>query len=146
MTVETENALSLTKTIAASPEDVFRAWTDPQLMGRWCCPDPTANVDVKADLKVGGKYEIAMDMEAGNYTAQGEYREFDPPNRVVYTWDWKDGDHRMGVETVVTVEFVPTDGGTEVRLTHEGFPAAEAKEGHLTGWTACLERLPAAVD
>ena len=141
MTVETAGALRLTKTIAARPEAVFEAWTDAERMSRWCCPDPTARVDVQVELRVGGGYRIRMDVEGGPYTARGTYREIDPPRRLVYTWDWVEEAHRMGVETVVTVEFVEVDGGTRVELTHEGFPTAEARSGHEEGWTACLERL-----
>ncbi len=141
MNVETAQALTLTKTIAASREAVFAAWTRPEHMRNWCCPDPTAEVDVKIDFRVGGAYSITMGIEGGPLTAMGVYKEIDPPSRIVYTWDWQEGDHRMGVETVVTVELSEVDGGTEVRLVHEGFPAAEAKTGHEEGWTACLERL-----
>ena len=141
MTVERANALSLRRTVAASPEEAFTAWTHPDHLRRWSCPDPTAEVDVAVDLRVGGAYTIRMGIEGGPYTAQGIYREIDAPHRLVYTWDWKEGDHRMNVETVVTVEFVSVEGGTEVRLTHEGFPSEEAKAAHLQGWTPCVERL-----
>jgi uncharacterized protein YndB with AHSA1/START domain len=145
MSVDTASGLSLTRIVAASPEAVFEAWTRPDVMKEWACPDPTADVEVDIDLRVGGAYSIRMGFEGGAHTAVGVYREIDPPRRLVYTWDWKDGDHRMGVDTVVTVEFVAVDGGTEVRLTHEGFPALEAKTGHEEGWTACLDRLAARV-
>jgi uncharacterized protein YndB with AHSA1/START domain len=141
MTAETAQALSLTKTIAASQEAVFEAWTRPEHMRVWCCPDPTAEVQVEVDLRVGGTYSIRMGVEGGPYTALGTYREIDAPNRIVYTWDWKEDAHRMGVETIVTVEFTPVEGGTEVRLTHEGFPTAEVKTAHEEGWTPCLARL-----
>ena len=141
MNVQTANALTLTKRVAASREAVFEAWTRPEHMQHWCCPDPTADVDVEIDLRVGGAYSITMHMEGGAHTAVGVYKEIDRPNRIAYTWDWKDGEHRMNVDTLVTVEFTEIDGGTEVRLTHEGFPAAEPKTGHEEGWTACLERL-----
>lgn len=141
MTVQAAQALRLTKTISASPEDVFQAWTRPEHMRNWCCPDPTADVDVHVDLRVGGAYSIRMGFDEGAHTAVGVYKEIDPPNRLVYTWDWKDGDHHMGVETIVTVAFTEVDGGTQVTLTHEGFPAVEPKVGHEEGWTVCLERL-----
>ncbi len=44
-------------------------------------------------------------------------------------------------ETLVTVEFNDLDGSTEVVLTHELFPNAEAKSSHEEGWTSCLNRL-----
>ena len=62
------------------------------------------------------------------------------PVRLVYTWQWKQP-HPMMVETVVTVEFLPVEGGTEIRLTHEGFPASSDRDGHETGWKICTEKL-----
>ena len=47
----------------------------------------------------------------------------------------------MRAETLVTVAFVPAGQGTEIRLSHEGFPTPEDKEGHEEGWKICLERL-----
>ena len=140
MTVDTAQVLRLTKTIAASPEEVFAAWTQREHMTQWCCPDPTAEVDVAVDLRVGGSFTIVMKAEGGPFTAQGVYKEIEAPRRVVYTWDWVEEDHRMGVETLVTVDFVPVDGGTEVRLVHDGFPNSEAKDAHGEGWPACLDR------
>jgi uncharacterized protein YndB with AHSA1/START domain len=97
---------------------------------------------VELDLQVGGSYRIRMEIEGGPYTAYGTYKEIDPPRRLVYTWDWTEESHQVG-ETTVTVEFVEVDGGTEVRLTHDGFPAPEAKEAHEQGWGGCLDRFEA---
>ena len=47
----------------------------------------------------------------------------------------------MRAETLVTVEFARAEDGTEVRLSHEGFPTPEDREGHEEGWNICLERL-----
>ena len=136
----TTGRLHLVRTVAASAARVFEAWTRPERVERWTCPDPTAGVDVEIDLRVGGRYSIRMDVEGGPFTAHGTYREVDPPRRVVYTWGWREEPQAMNAETVVTVEFVPVDGGTEVRLTHEGFPTRDDRDGHKEGWTICLER------
>jgi uncharacterized protein YndB with AHSA1/START domain len=49
------------RTFAASPEEVFDAWTSPEVMRRWfhCAPDwdtPEAEVG----LRVGGKIPVVM--------------------------------------------------------------------------------------
>lgn len=64
--------------------------------------------------------------------------------RLVYTWGWEQP-HPMKAETVVTVEFEPVEDGTEIRLTHTGFPIGDDREGHEQGWTMCLDRLTAQV-
>lgn len=133
-------ALQLVRTVAASPERAFEVWTSPDQVERWTCPDPGASVDVEIDLRVGGHYSIRMHVEGGPFTACGTYREVDPPRRVVYTWGWKEEAHAMKAETVVTVEFVPVEGGTEIRLTHEGFPTPDDRDGHEEGWKICVGR------
>ena len=132
--------LHLVRTVAASPGQAFEAWANPRRVALWTCPDPGAGVDVQIDLRVGGHYSICMHVEGGPVTAYGTYREVDPPRRLVYTWGWKEEPHAMKAETVVTVEFVPVEGGTEIRLTHEGFPAPDDRDGHEEGWTICVGR------
>ncbi len=141
MTVDTARDLTVTRTIAAPPDAVFDAWTRPELMARWSCPDPAAELDIDVDLRVGGAYRIAMRMAEGTWTAGGTYREIVRPRRLVYTWDWEEDGHRMGADTVVTVEFEAVGDATQVTLKHTGFPAADAAQGHDQGWTACLDHL-----
>lgn len=138
-------ALRLVRMVAASPERVFEVWTNPEHVKRWTCPDPSAGVDVEIDLRAGGRYTIRMNVEGGPYTACGTYREVDPPRRLVYTWGWKEEAHAMKAETVVTVDFVPVEGGTEIRLTHQGFPTPDDRDGHEEGWKICVGRFVALV-
>lgn len=141
MTTATETSLRLTRLIAADPQTVFDAWTRPEHMRRWSCPEGARVEEVNVDLRVGGAYSIRMKGAEGDvHNAFGTYREIDPPHRLVYTWDWREADHAVG-ETVVTVEFHPRDDGTEVVIVQEGFPTPEAMAGHQQGWQSCLNRL-----
>ena len=140
MTARTQ-ALRLVRTVTGSPERVFEAWTAAEQVKRWTCPDPVADVDVDVDLRVGGQYSIRMHVEGGPFTAYGTYREVDPPRRLVYTWGWKEEGHAMEVETLVTVEFLPIEGGTEIRLIHSGFPTPDDRDGHREGWKICVGRI-----
>ena len=134
-------ALHLSRIIATGPGRIFAAWTTADRLKRWTCPDPGARVEVDIDPRAGGPYSIRMDTEGGRYTARGTYRVVDPPHRLVYTWGWAGDTHRMREETLVTVELVPAGEGTEVRLTHEGFPTPADRDGHEEGWRICLDRL-----
>lgn len=144
MTVDTTGSLRITRVIHADRQSVWDAWTQPEMMKRWMCPAPNGVQSVESDLKVGGAYAVHMVVEGNHHNAFGVYKEIDEPRRISYTWDWREEAMRMG-ETLVTVEFNEVDGGTEVVLTHEGFPAAEAKTGHEEGWNACLNNLEAAL-
>jgi uncharacterized protein YndB with AHSA1/START domain len=140
----TEAHLRVSQTIRATPERLFRSWTDPQLLARWWRMDGPGwrFAGASIDLRVGGEYRIAMTDPAGKtHTAVGVYREVEPPTRLAFTWDWEDPGHRVG-DTLVSVEIRRvSDTTSEVVLTHEGFADAARIPGHESGWTQLLRLL-----
>ena len=143
MSTQTGTALSLTRVFPASPQAVFEAWTTPDQMKAWCAPEGVEAAEVNVDLRVGGRHRIRMHApDGGRFTATGAYREIEPAKRLVYTWRWEEKDHDVG-ETLVTVLFNDLEGSTEVVLTHEQFPNADATGAHEQGWSSCLTRLGA---
>lgn len=141
MSTKTATSLRISRVINADPATVFRAWTEPDQLKQWSCPEGLTLGDVQVDLTVGGRYRLRMESPDGAvHTAVGSYREIEAPRRLVYTWQWEEADHDVG-ETLVTVEFNAMGGTTEVVLTHELFPNAQAKDSHVEGWTSCLDRL-----
>ena len=135
-----ETTLHLKRTFAASREKVFRAWTDPEALKRWWGPEGFSTPAAEIDLRVGGKYRIAMRSPHGDtYHLVGTYREVRPPEKLVYTWAWE-AEPEQG-ETLVTVEFLDRDDSTEVVLTHELFPSEKVRDEHGKGWTGSLDHL-----
>jgi uncharacterized protein YndB with AHSA1/START domain len=49
-------------------------------------------------------------------------------------------------QTLVTIEFLDRGDSTELVLTHERFPNAQAAGEHAKGWSGCLECLAAHVE
>lgn len=144
MSTETGVSLRLTRVVGVDPETAFRAWTEADQMKRWACPEGMRVETAVSEPEVGGAFRLVMvSPEGDRYTAVGEYREVDPPRRVVYTWDWKDEPGRMNVDTLVTVEFRDLEGGTEVVLTHERFPTDGDRDGHREGWESTLRQFEA---
>lgn len=134
--------LQLRQFIKAKRQNVFDAWTKPELMKQWYAPRSMIVPNVSSDLKVGGSYKVEMkgDMNGQhvNPTVSGTYKKIIPNELICFTWGWQ-GD--PSPETLVTVEFKDVNGGTEVTLTHERFPNTEARDKHQYGWTGCLENL-----
>ncbi len=122
--------------LAAPPERVFAAWTDPALLRRWYCPNPELALEVEADARVGGRYRV--DMGEGRFVAEGEYTELVPGRVVAFTWRWTTSD----VVSAVRVELSPTpEGGTRLLLVHTGLEDADDAQGHREGWELSLARL-----
>lgn len=138
----TETALRITRTFRASREKVFRAWTEPEALKRWFAPDDAFDTRVlHFDPRPGGRYRIDMRKDDVSHIVAGEYREVNPPARLVFTWKWENHPERGTEDTIVTLEFLDHGGSTELVLTHERFPDAAIRDDHNKGWTGCLDRL-----
>ena len=74
--------------IAAPPERVFQAITDPQQMPLWWGQQGLYRVtEWKADLRPGGTgTATAWAPMASTFSVEGEYLEIDPPRLLVHTW------------------------------------------------------------
>jgi uncharacterized protein YndB with AHSA1/START domain len=64
--------------------EVFRWWTEPDLLCEWMTP--IGNVEADIDLRVGGALRIVMKGDGRVIEHTGEYLEIDPPRRLVFTW------------------------------------------------------------
>lgn len=132
--------------IAAPPDRVFQAITDPrQMLQWWGQKGMYRTTKFDADLRVHGKWMSAGVGEAsGDYQVGGEYLEVDPPRLLVYTWKatWT-GD----LETTVRWELEAHNGGTLVKIRHTGFAGkAEAATSHGQGWQRVLAWIQAFVE
>jgi uncharacterized protein YndB with AHSA1/START domain len=133
-------SLQVKRLIKAPIARVFAAWTTPDQVRLWLGCNLMASA--KMDFRVGGEYCFNMVKPQGETTVRGVYREVTPPKRLVFTWNPDGGCAGSGAgETLVTVDFTEAQGGTEVRITHERFPSADARDRHNEGWTASLEHL-----
>jgi uncharacterized protein YndB with AHSA1/START domain/DNA-binding transcriptional ArsR family regulator len=137
-----ETNLVVRKVFEADRDTLFRAFSDPEIMGQWFFPiDEGWSADVTNEFRVGGQYRIDMHEPDGNTCSHwGEYREIDPPSKMVFTWN-----SDLVKNTQVIVEFLATPGGTEVTLTHEFLPDDEQREKHRGGWNGCLRNLEKAL-
>jgi uncharacterized protein YndB with AHSA1/START domain len=90
--------LTVTRTYAAAPDEVWDALTTAERIERWMMP-------VTGDLEVGGRFQLE-----GN--AGGEVLDCVPPERLALTWEYD------GQLSWVDVSLRPTDSGTLLQLDH----------------------------
>ena len=147
MSTETSSAdstsLRLERTYDATADEVFDAWTNPDVLRRWWVVDPAWRTSVAdVDLRPGGRYRLSMEDPASGttHTVGGEYLEVERPERLVYTWQWEDAGDAAHVSTVA-VRFIGDGERTTVVLEHTGLESPESRDRHEHGWKACLESL-----
>lgn len=132
--------LTLSRLVTAPRTEVFRAWTEPELLARWWWP-ARFRTTYEVDLRPGGRWRfrtVALP-DLGVLAVGGAFLEIHAPTRLVYTWVWEEGAEED--ETRVTVEFRERGTQTEVLVRHERFADGSVRDGHAQGWADCLERL-----
>lgn len=131
-----EAVVIVKRVIKADTNLVFEAFTKPEIMSKWFYGMENGTSEVSNTLEVGGGFRINMRSPDGKeYMHTGEYREIQPNERLVFTWN-----SDYAVDTVVTVSFHPVTDGTEVTIEHEFLDVSE-REPHRRGWTLCLTNL-----
>jgi uncharacterized protein YndB with AHSA1/START domain len=131
--------------IAASPERIFRALTTDEVEKWWIAPGVYRIVNWKADLRVGGRWSLGVQLPDGTVLpARGTFLEIDAPHRLVQTRTY-DFDHpTLGRrDTTVTCRLQPGASGTRVSVRHDGFAGTLAAEEHAVGWERFLSLLAA---
>lgn len=120
-----------TVVLPVSPDEAFALITEPERLRRW------KTVSARVDLRAGGDYRFTV---VPGHVAAGTYREVVPGERVVFGWGWEGSDDLAPDSSTVTVTLEPVEGGTQVRLVHEGLNA-EQEVSHLEGWNHFFDRL-----
>ena len=148
--LKTPPSIMVKKVINAKREQVFDAWTKPEIIQQWFFP---GNWSAKCtnDLRVGGKYQLDMysdgtspicsasgqtEGEIPCHKHFGEYLEIKPVEKLVFTWN-----SPSVTNTRVTVDFTDLGEKTEIRITHELLETEEAREQHNEGWNVCIQNL-----
>jgi uncharacterized protein YndB with AHSA1/START domain len=117
----------------ADPETAWRTLTDPARVVLWL-------TDASAPRRVGEPYRL--DFGEGS-VVRGEILVLDPGRAFAHRWAWEDAP--PGEATTVTWTVEPRDGGSVVRLRHDGWDDAGldagARDDHEGYWTGYLEDL-----
>jgi len=151
----TEQAVvRLQRTIPAPPDQVYRAWLDPELLRRWLAPAGLSVSRAEVDERVGGRHRIwqtGADGDAGGFDS--ELLELVPDQRIVLRWGFV-GPERVANPThdsrlTITLREAP-GGATALTLVHERLDAIDAAmpgmaDATATGWGMALDKLEAAM-
>jgi uncharacterized protein YndB with AHSA1/START domain len=131
VTLPSDTTILIEREFDAPRERVFRAWTTPELVGRWWHAGRGEMTVCEIDLRVGGRWRYAIVTQDGMEVGfHGEYREIVPNERLVSTEAYEgipDADAHAALDTMTLTE---VDGRTLVSILVE-HPTKQGRDMHI---------------
>ncbi|HLK63699.1 MAG TPA: SRPBCC family protein [Bryobacteraceae bacterium] len=131
----------------ATPERVFRAFSDPAKKRRWLGEGEGREVlEFESDFRVGGHERTQSRLGANtpfpgtSLTNHTVYQDIVPNQRIVFAYTMSLGDHRMSA-ALVTVQLTPANDGTAFTFTEQGafFEGSDGPQRREAGWSKLLD-------
>ncbi len=147
---DADNTLSVTRTIDALRDAVWRCWTEGDLLKQWFTPAPWTVPEADLDTRPGGRMNVTMAGPDGQTVqTEGCFLEVAYGERLVFTDAFAEG-FMPRAEAFVTsaVELSDADGGGTNIVWSARHATPEAKARHVemgmaSGWNAALDQLEA---
>lgn len=142
----TKNKVTLHRVFTASPEKVYKAFTNPDALASWIPPYGFLCQVHSMDLQVGGHYKMSFtNFTTGtSHSFGGEYLEIRPNEFLKYTDQFDDPN--LPGQMITTIALRKVLCGTELIATQEGIPDAIPTEMCYLGWQESLEKLKRLVE
>lgn len=135
------NSVSLHRVLKATPEKVYRAFTDAIALSSWLPPYGFLCVVHKFEPVVGGSFKMSFtNFSTGHsHSFGGKYLEIDPNSFLKYTD--KFDDPNLPGEMITSVWLKKVSVGTELKVIQEGIPSVIPAEMCYLGWQESLDKL-----
>ena len=135
------HTILLHRVLKASPEKVYRAFTDADALTRWLPPYGFTAKMHHFEAKVGGSFKMSFtNFTTGkSHAFGGEYLELVPHELIRYTDKFDDPGLPGVIEVTVTLKKVLC--GTEVNVRQSGVPEVIPAEMCYLGWQESLVQL-----
>lgn len=135
------NTVTLHRVIKATPEKIFRAFSDATAYASWLPPYGFLCTVQQMDFTVGGSYKMTfINFSTGHaHSFGGEVLEIKPNEFIRYTDRFDDPN--MPGEMITMVNIRPVLCGTELHIEQTGIPSKIPAEMCYLGWQESLEKL-----
>lgn len=140
------NSVSLHRVLKASPEKVYRAFTEPNAIASWIPPYGFICTVQEMNVAVDGSFKMSFqNFSTGNgHSFGGKYLEIKPNEFLKYTD--KFDDPGLPGEMINSITFKKVSVGTEINILQEGIPPQIPAEMCYLGWQESLEKLAKLVE
>jgi uncharacterized protein YndB with AHSA1/START domain len=140
------NSVTLHRVLKASPEKIFRAFSDPVALSSWLPPYGFLAISHQLDFRVGGNFKMTFtNFSTGNgHSFGGEFLEIKPGEFLKYTD--KFDDPNLPGEMITSVWLKKVSCGTDLTITQEGIPSMIPVEVCYLGWQESLKKLAKLVE
>ena len=145
------NTFVLERSYPKPPKTVFSAFAEERKKRRWFAEREGHQLQqFELDFRVGGTERLKYQMKAGTpvagmiITNESRYQDIVPERRIVTAATMDLGEKRILI-SLVTAEFLETDKGTDLILTHQGIylsgPSGLTPQMLEAGWRGLLDSL-----
>jgi uncharacterized protein YndB with AHSA1/START domain len=141
--------IRITRDFQATPEQLLRAHTDPQLFARWIGPDTLRTRIDQWDARTGGSFRYVSGRDGDEFAFRGCFHEIRPDELIVQTFTWEGMPDGVALEKLVFEDL----GGGRTRLTstslcdsfegRDAFVASGMEQGVVEGYQRLDEILAA---
>lgn len=134
-----EQEFTITRTLNAHRELVWRAWTEEKELADWLPSTPLETISF--DVREGGRYRYTMvNIETGEeYLTGGVFLELVPFERLVFTWGYPDDP--IENSPVVTLTLTAQGDRTEMIFHLRGLTGHPGDQYFYDGWSAALDNI-----
>lgn len=135
------NAVQLHRVLRAPAERIYKAFLDPDALCRWLPPYGYLGKIDRIDARVGGSYHMSFSNfgTGHSHAFESTFVELIPGERIRLAD--KFDDPGLAGEMTKTITLRTVSCGTEIRILHEGLPAAIPTEMCYLGWQESLVQL-----
>jgi uncharacterized protein YndB with AHSA1/START domain len=138
--------LRASRTLPATPEEVFDAYTDAEKQKIWfsILDEEPGVVEIEVDLRVGGRQVAVWGPDRDTlFREEQVFLEIDRPHRIVTESSGSDPSGET-MTTHVVVTFEPVEGGTLMSVVQSGFPTPEIRDFFASeAWVGAFDRIEA---
>lgn len=141
-----KNNVSLHRVLKASPEKVYRAFTEANALASWIPPYGFLCTVHEMNVQVNGTYKMSFHnfSTGSSHSFGGKYLEIKPNEFLKYTD--KFDDPNLPGEMITSVWLQKVSVGTEIKILQEGIPSVIPVEMCYLGWQESLEKLAKLVE